>query len=619
MTSYFFPPEFVNDLRARIDIVELIRDYVALTQAGVNFKGLCPFHSEKTPSFTVHQGKGIFHCFGCGVGGDAIAFLKRIENLSYPETLVRLATRAGIDISVYEQRRGSAEEQARARSEREKLSQAVAAAHAFFVRQLHDNLSGKAGHYLAKRGITPAQAKNFGLGFAPDTWSGLKDELRRRKVAEAVAVRAGLLVLKEGGGHCYDRFRDRLIFPIRDVSGQVIGFGGRSLGEAEPKYLNSPESPLFNKRRLLYDLHHARSAIAMQGMAFLVEGYMDALSLYLRGIDNVVATLGTALSEENVAAVKRYTSRVAVFFDNDKAGRAAAFRALPLFMGVGVMPEIVLLPEGVKDPDQLARGLDRPGLIRALACRNSLFDLYLEERGAVLNAYNDRLQFLTQVLEMIMRLPDDSLRGMALRSVAEKLRIAEEIVLDEYRRIRQRRPFPGADQFGAAARFPGESAEAGQRASSLSVVIPKTAVSPEEIILAALLRYPQLRREVAGEYLEIVENPSCLRFFEVLAGYEDDCENVDWLGRLSAAGEDDDELGSLYARLVHLPVQAEDVEIARKVVGDCLYSLRRRLARDTGRSLDRELLGCRDEERMFALLRRKMELKKACWEQASKV
>ncbi|HDS15838.1 MAG TPA: DNA primase [Proteobacteria bacterium] len=614
MTSYFFPPEFVNDLRARIDIVELIRDYVALTQAGVNFKGLCPFHSEKTPSFTVHQGKGIFHCFGCGVGGDAIAFLKRIENLSYPETLVRLATRTGIDISVYEQRRGSAEEQARARSEREKLSQAVAAAHAFFVRQLQDNLSGKAGHYLVKRGITPAQAKNFGLGFAPDTWSGLKDELRRRKVAEAVAVRAGLLVLKEGGSHSYDRFRDRLMFPIRDVSGQVIGFGGRSLGDAEPKYLNSPESPLFNKRRLLYDLHHARSGIATQGMAFLVEGYMDALSLYLRGIDNVVATLGTALSEENVAAVKRYTGRVAVFFDNDKAGRAAAYRALPLFMGVGIMPEIVLLPEGIKDPDQLARGRDVSGLIRALDCRSSLFDLYLEEKGAALNAYNDRLQFLTQVLEMIMRLPDNSLRGMALRTVAEKLRIAEEIVLDEYRRIRQKRPFPGADPFGAA----GESAVSGGRGSNLAAIRLKTAVLPEEEILAALLRYPQLRQEVAGEYLEIVENQPCRRFFKVLADYEDDRENADWLGRLAAEGEDD-ELGSLYARLVHLPVQAEDAEMARKVVADCFYSMRRRLARDTGRSLDRELLGCRDEEQMFALLRRKMELKKTCWEQASKV
>ncbi|MCD6292509.1 MAG: DNA primase [Deltaproteobacteria bacterium] len=309
MTSYSFPPEFVSDLRSRIDIVELVGDYVALTKAGVNYKGLCPFHGEKTPSFTVHQGKAIFHCFGCGAGGDAISFLKRIENLSYPETLIRLATRAGIDIAPYERRQGSVAAQARARSERENLERAVACAQNFFVSRLQSNLQGGVGCYLEKRGINPAQAKAFGLGFAPDSWSSLKNELGRQRIDEKVAVAAGLLVQKEGSNRRYDRFRDRLIFPIRDVSGTVIGFGGRSLGDGEPKYLNSPESPIFNKRRLLYDLHHARPAIAKTGSAFLVEGYMDALSLYLRGVDNVIATLGTALSEENVVAVKRYTKK----------------------------------------------------------------------------------------------------------------------------------------------------------------------------------------------------------------------------------------------------------------------------------------------------------------------
>ena len=605
MTSYFFPPEFVSDLRSRIDIVELVGDYVALTKAGVNYKGLCPFHGEKTPSFTVHQGKAIFHCFGCGVGGDVIGFLKRIENLTYPETLVRLATRAGIDISPYERRRGSVEAQAKARSERENLEQAVACAQNFFARLLQDNLKGNVGSYLQRRGIDPVQAKTFGLGFAPDSWSSLKDELGRQGVDERVAVAAGLLVQKEGSTRRYDRFRDRLIFPIRDVSGTVIGFGGRSLGDGEPKYLNSPESPIFNKRRLLYDLHHARPAIAKSGSAFLVEGYMDALSLYLRGVDNVIATLGTALSEENVAAVKRYTSKVAIFFDNDRAGRAAAFRSLPLLMAVGIMPDIVLLPDGIKDPDQLASGLDDSGLQQALARQTSLFDFFLREKGAGLDGYNDRLQFLREVLEMILRLPDDPLRGMALRSTAETLRLAEEIVLDEYRRIRQHRQQYPARGGGRSLAASGEAGAKGLSPQPLSRPVSK----PEEIILATFLTYPQLYDEFGEDYLELVENPDCCKLYRKLV-QGSSCGDGLLLQHL-AGSEDDESLCSLYARLVHLPAPAEDLEMAQKVVCDCLTSLRKRQGHEQARNLDRELTQCRDEEQMFALLRRKMEIKKS--------
>ena len=603
MTSYSFPPEFIADLRSRVDIVGLVSDYVALTKSGANYKGLCPFHGEKTPSFTVHEGKGIFHCFGCGVGGDAIGFLKRIENLSYPETLVRLATRAGIDVSPYERRRGSLAAQEKARSERENLSRAVACAQDFFTRQLRDNLKGPVGAYLEKRGIDPAAARKFGLGFAPDAWSALKDEFRRRRIDEKVAVAAGLLVQKEGTNRRYDRFRDRLMFPIRDVSGTVVGFGGRSLGDGEPKYLNSPESLIFNKRRLLYDLHHARPAIGKTGSAFLVEGYMDALSLYLRGIDNVVATLGTALSEENVAAVKRYTRKVAVFFDNDKAGRAAAFRSLPLFMALGVMPDIVLLPDGVKDPDQLASGLDDAGLSQALTRQMPLFDLFLSEKGSRLAAYSDRLQFLREVIKMIIRLPDEPLRGMALRATAESLHLAEEIVLDEYHRIRQSRQNPAArgnhysQNKADASRSPGDFRPAGALGTA----------TPDEIVLATFMLFPGLLKEFAGDYLELVENSNCRRLFQELKQCVGD--EHDLLPQICGSGEDDS-LSSLYARLVHLPAPAEDLATARKVVADCLLSLRRRQGNAAARDLDRELTVCRDEEKMFELLRRKMELKK---------
>ncbi len=604
MTSYSFPPEFVADLRSRVDIVSLVSDYVALTKAGANYKGLCPFHGEKTPSFTVHEGKGIFHCFGCGVGGDAIGFLKRIENLSYPETLVRLATRTGIDIAPYERRRGSLKEQEKARSERENLSNATACAQNFFERRLQDNINGQVGAYLNKRGISPAAAEKFGLGFAPAAWSALKDEFQRQQIPESVAVAAGLLVRKEGTNRTYDRFRDRLMFPIRDVSGTVIGFGGRSLGDGEPKYLNSPESVIFNKRRLLYDLHHARPAIAKSGSAFLVEGYMDALSLYLRGIDNVVATLGTALSEENVGAVKRYTRKVAVFFDNDKAGRAAAFRSLPLFMAVGIMPDIVLLPEGIKDPDQLASKLDDAGLQQALTRQVPLFDLFLQEKGAEQTAYSDRLQFLRQVIEMIIRLPDEPLRGMALRATAESLHLAEEIVLDEYRRLRNKPRFKGEN---VRQNETAGDASAG-RSGNYGTAVQPSAASPDEMVLATFLLYQDLLDEFGDDYQTLVENRNCERLFYEFKQWRSS-GNCDFLQQLAGDGEDDT-LATLYARLLHLPAPAEDLAVARKVVSDCFASLRKRRGNAASRDLDRALTMCQDEEQMFALLRQKMELKK---------
>ncbi len=609
MTSYSFSPEFVSDLRSRVNIVEVVGDYVSLTRSGVNYKGLCPFHSEKTPSFMVHPGKGIFHCFGCGVGGDVIGFLMRIENLSYPEALERLARRAGVDLTPYERRQGSEASRQRAASERQRLTRAVAAAQAFFVRCLQENLAGAVGDYLEKRNITPDEARRFALGYAPEAWSALKDELHRRRIPEADAVAAGLLVRKEGSGHTYDRFRNRLMFPIRDVNGIVVGFGGRILGDGEPKYLNSPESPIFNKRQLLYDLPHARSAIGRAGKVFLVEGYMDALSLYRRGIDNVVATLGTALSPENVAAVKRHASRVAVLFDNDKAGRNAAFRALPLFMTVGIMPDIVLLPEGIKDPDELAAGCEREDLVQALERQRPLFDLFLEERGAGLENYNDRLQFLREVLEMVGRLPKESLRGLALRGAATVLHLAEEIVLDEYRQLwRYRR----TDRVVASAASRPNGGENTKEKALPSRSRPR----PEEIVLKTLLDYPELALPVRDKFRSLVEDEVYRVFFAEFLAWLEAVRNAGSELKISlldhlASSVQGEILTALYAQLVSLPVAAASGrETAERMIADCFRSLDKHRRNERGFNLNRELAECRNEERMFELLRRKMELKK---------
>jgi DNA primase len=364
-----YPNTLLDDIRARIDIVDLIGQFVNLRKAGVNWKGLCPFHVEKTPSFMVNPAKGIFHCFGCGVGGDAFGFLMRQDRLSFPEAVRALAGRAGVDLP---EERGRREP-----SDREDLHRAMQAALAFYTDHLWRPSGERARRYLEGRGIDPAVARRFDLGYAPEGWDSLLVHLAAQGFTEDLLEKAGLVVPRQGGSGHYDRFRGRLLFAIKDQQGRVVAFGGRALGDEDPKYLNSPETPLYSKGHMLYALDLAREAIRTRDRALLVEGYVDCLMAHQHGFTETVAALGTAFTAAQLGLLQRYASEVVTFFDADAAGQKAAARAEELlepsgdgiawavtrsgsFTGAGaVRVKVAVLPAG-HDPDTLLRAEGGP-------------------------------------------------------------------------------------------------------------------------------------------------------------------------------------------------------------------------------------------------------------------
>jgi DNA primase len=353
-----------EEIRARVDLVELIGQYVRLERAGRRQKGLCPFHQEKTPSFFVDPERGFWHCFGCGEGGDVFSFVMRAENLSFPEAARRLAERAGL--------RWRTDPQAEARRERRQLlERANDIARARFTQHLFEHPSAeRAREHLRTRGFSRKALEAFRVGYALDSWDDLLKALAREGIGAQVAEEAGLVRTGDRGGH-YDVFRDRIIFPIADLSGRTVGFGGRALREDEPaKYLNSPETPLFRKRRTLYALDLARQAIVAEGRAVIVEGYTDVISLHQAGLRSAVAGLGTALTAEQLQMVSRYCDEVVLVYDADAAGEQAALRNLETFENAEAAVSLVALPEGM-DPDDYVREHGAEGLEALIGSRVS--------------------------------------------------------------------------------------------------------------------------------------------------------------------------------------------------------------------------------------------------------
>ncbi len=339
----------VDEVRERTDLVEVISRYVALRKAGRNLVGLCPFHNEKTPSFNVNPERQRWKCFGCGEGGDVFSFVCKIDNVPFREALEQLARKAGVELPRTEQ-------SARVHSEKERLLRVNNAACDFFRSALRK--SPKAIEYIEKRALAESTVEKYRLGYAPDSWDELVDHLVRLRIDTEDAQKAGLIIARERGSGYYDRFRDRLIFPILDASDRVIGFGGRTLGDDPAKYLNTPETPLFIKNRTLYGLSFARRAIASEDRVIVVEGYMDAIAAQEAGFENTVATMGTALTEEHVNVIARFTHNVVLGFDADSAGMTAALRSSPFFERAGFSIRILSMPSG-EDPDSLLRGGDR--------------------------------------------------------------------------------------------------------------------------------------------------------------------------------------------------------------------------------------------------------------------
>jgi DNA primase len=355
----------LDEIRAAVDIVDLVGRYVSLKKAGVNWKGLCPFHGEKTPSFMVNPRKGIFHCFGCGVGGDAFGFVMRQDKLAFPEAVRALAKTAGVALPEDSAARAGD-------SGRDELLRAMELASGFYADALWGPAGNRAREYLDRRGIDPALARRFALGYAPDAWDALLTFMRGERLGVETLEKAGLVLARQSGTGFYDRFRARLIFPIRDLQGRVVAFGGRAFGDEQPKYLNSPETPLYSKGQLLYAADQARPAIQEKNRALLVEGYVDCLMAHQFGFTETVAALGTAFTGAQLGLLRRYCEEVVTFFDADAAGQKAAERAEELlestsygggwdvnrsgaFMASGALRmKVALLPPG-HDPDTFLR------------------------------------------------------------------------------------------------------------------------------------------------------------------------------------------------------------------------------------------------------------------------
>ena len=425
-----FPASFVEDLKSHVDIVQIVQERVPLRKMGATWKGLCPFHGEKTPSFHVNGDKGFFHCFGCGVGGDVIKFVELNDKVSFPEAVRQLAARAGLTVPEAEDSKQDAESS----REREALLKAHEVAAAWFTEQLASPAGAAGRRLLADRGMTAETIALLGMGFAPAA-GGLRARLLKEGFTEPLLLKSGLLVQRDTGP-ARDRFRNRLMIPIFRDNGAIIAFGGRAMDAGQqPKYLNSPETAIYVKGRTLYGLHLAKHAIGRLKYAVLVEGYFDWAQAYQAGITNVVASSGTALTPAQGKLLRRFAGKVVLSFDPDAAGQGAAARSSEMLVAEGFQVNVAMLPAG-DDPDNYIRRQGAAAYQEQL--RNSRQYLeYLLDRSAAdedLSTDEGRRSFLGKMLAVAARIPDAAQRDQFADRLSHKARITEEVVRAEIRK-----------------------------------------------------------------------------------------------------------------------------------------------------------------------------------------
>lgn len=519
------PPQdsTLEEIKNRIDIVDLISGYVNLKHAGQNWKGLCPFHAEKTPSFTVSPSKQIFHCFGCSSGGDIFTFLMKYENVTFPEAVSILAKKAGVTLK-------PAQKDTADSGEKEVLFMMHRDAASFF--QQHLGKSTKADDYLKNRGIGAEARKQFSLGYAPRTWNALLTYLTRKGYKTEMIVRSGLVT--QGAKGVYDTFRDRIMFPIYDLKGDVIAFGGRIMENEEPKYLNSPETMIFNKRRVLYGLHQARESIKTSGFALFMEGYLDVITAHMHGFKNSVAPLGTAFTQDHGKLIKRFVDEVILVFDSDEAGRKAARNAANILFEAGLNVRVLSFPEN-DDPDSFLRKNGREAFQKFLNEPMTIIDFYSSQK-------KDRKAVVREALETISAIPSRILQGEYIKSLSEKLGIRESYVAEEFQRMRKT---------GRAASKPAALPE-GPGVQQL-----------EEYLIKMLLRMPEKTGEAAHMISEDDFQNAASRavFQKIRSGVSD-------LHELLARAE-----GKEREFLTGISFD-EDFENPEKVFDDCLKKIR---------------------------------------------
>jgi DNA primase len=441
--AIFIPEDKILEIKNAADIVELVSEVVHLKKAGKNFVGLCPFHTEKTPSFTVSPEKQIFYCFGCGAGGNIFSFLMKNDGLAFPEAARSLARRHGIDIP----RRNLTPEQKKRVGERESLLKINRQAMDFFSRALRRGASGQAAMaYLNKRGLSSEIIARFNIGYAPKGWDHLLNFFLKKGVPPARVEKSGLILPKKDGRGYYDRFRERIIFPIIDVNQAVIGFGGRVMDDSLPKYLNSPETPVYNKSRSLYGLHLSKDKCRKTQTVYIVEGYLDLLMLHQHGIENAVATLGTALTADHVRMLSRYVPRMILVYDSDEAGIRSALRCIDTFWKEHVDfsrgdvfreekadTHILVLPDG-HDPDSYLREKGAAPFEKAASHAPGIISFLIEQSIGMHGLSTEgKIRVVTDLKGPLAAINDNVARALYIKQLAERIGLEENIILEKVR------------------------------------------------------------------------------------------------------------------------------------------------------------------------------------------
>ncbi len=492
----YIPEGKISEIKHTADIVDVVSDVVVLKKSGRNFIGLCPFHSEKTPSFTVSPEKHIFHCFGCGEGGSVFAFLMKHEGLSFPEAVRILAKRYGIEIP----EQSMSPEQRREISEKEKLYEVHRQAVIFYKNQLYQKGTQKKGRsYLKERRISQEILDDFAIGYAPKGWDHLSRFFMNKKIALSLVAKSGLIIPRKNANGFYDRFRERVVFPIFNPSGDAIAFGGRATDDTLPKYLNSPDTPIFNKRRSLYGLHKAKKQCRETETVIIVEGYFDLLALYQHGIQNTVATLGTSLTPEHVQVLRGFVGKAGkavLVFDSDVAGIKAARRSIEVFGKGYVDAQILILPEG-HDPDSyiFKYGAEafKKAARNALSILPYLVESAIEKHGLSIEG---KIHIISDLSAPLASISDKMERSLYLKFLSERIGVEESALLEKVRQAMDRQKRVARDRSRSANMQSSESPNDTLLQKRGQKNIQKPGSRLEKQIVAMMLQFPAILPEI---------------------------------------------------------------------------------------------------------------------------
>lgn len=566
--SNYIPDEIVDEVRNSSDIVDVISNYVRLKLKGRNYVGLCPFHTEKTGSFTVNREKQIYHCFGCGEGGNVFSFIMRKENLSFPEAVKMLAERTGITVPEGED---DPAQTARLRKREEAFSANELTRDFYHYILMNHETAGEARQYLNKRGISNETAEEFQLGYAPPSWDGLLSFMTKKGYKPDNLERLGLVLAKtKGTSGYYDRFRNRIMFPIWDPRGRVAGFGGRVMDDSLPKYLNSPETIVFNKSHLLYGINKAAENIRQLDQVIIVEGYMDVITCHQTGIRNVVASLGTAFAREQGKLLQRYTREVIIAYDADSAGTSATLRGWQLLDDIGCRVKIVRIPDG-KDPDEFIKSHGQGNFLHLVNEKGQSLSDYMTDRSMEkfdIYTLEGKFKVASEVIPSIRNMSNEIEKDEAIQKLAQRLHLSPDAIRSEVEKSgrKSRNSWANRDKITGVRDNNNKSSEVKNRRPTVADARSKA----EDSLLALMLEdrdtFVRVKNEIGVNFSSRQEYLNIVGLLNEMAQNESEYQPAALFDRLT----DKDTTGLLNS-LTMIEMPAED---RKTVIRDCLKTIK---------------------------------------------